>query len=154
MSEQTEWYGNLEAKVETLKAQLGADARDYYLGRFLKIARRIGEFAADCPHCREFQTLMDNMIKDLSYAPTQITKEQKRLFLGNANTILSHLKKTHGLISDGQNTGIFLAIGAGVGVSLGVVFKSPIIGIPAGVALGIVFGAVLDMRARKAGKTI
>ncbi|MCL2281225.1 MAG: hypothetical protein FWC25_01000 [Dehalococcoidia bacterium] len=154
MSEPTEWYHNLETSVETLKIQLGADARDFYLERFLKIARRVDEFAPSCQQCRECQSRMDNMQKDLVANAAQISKEQKRNFLGNIESILSHFKKIHGFISDGQNTAIFMAIGAGFGVALGAAFKNPVLGIPMGVVLGLIIGISLDARARKAGKVI
>jgi hypothetical protein len=154
MTEQTEWYRNLSAGVEDIKAQLGADSRDFYFDRFMKIARRVDEFADNCQQCHQYQSHMDSLLKDLAANAPQIPKEQKRTFLGNTNTILSHLKKVHGLISDGQNTGIWLAIGAGIGVALGSAFKNPGIGIGAGVALGLIIGASLDAKARKDGKII
>ena len=152
MPEQTEWYNNLKNDVETLKTQMGADARDFYLERFVKIAQRIDAFATDCQQCHEYQAHMDNILKELSADTQQISKEQKRSFLGNMNTILSHLKKTHGLISDGQNTGIWLAIGAGMGIALGAAFENPAIGISIGLSFGLILGISLDARARKAGK--
>ena len=154
MSEQTEWYRNLEINVEALKAQLGADARDFYLERFLKVARRVDGFAEDCQQCREYQVRMVSVQEELSANIAQLLKEQKRNFLGNTSSILTHLKKTHGLISDGQNTGIWLAIGAGVGVALVAAFQNPVIGIAAGVGFGLVIGISLDAQARKAGKVI
>ena len=154
MSEQTEWYRNLEAKVEMRKAQLGADARDFYFERFLKAALRVDEFSSGCQQCHEYKSRMDNMQKGLDTNTPQSSKEQRRNFLGNTEAILSHLKKTHGLISSGQNIGIWLAIGTGMGVAIGAVFQSPAIGIPIGVSLGLVIGSILDANARKAGKVI
>ena len=141
--------------MESLKARIGApDARDYHLDRFLKMARRVDEFAPTCPQCRLFQPEIDKMLRDLAADAPQILKEQKRAFLGGMEAILSHLKKTHGLISEGQNVGLWLGIGTAIGVALGAGLRNPAIGIPIGVALGLVIGNVLDARAKKEGKVI
>ncbi|MCL2707291.1 MAG: hypothetical protein FWE97_03925 [Dehalococcoidia bacterium] len=154
MSEQTEWYRNLEIGIDKFKAQLGADARDFFLERFAKIARRVDQFSVDCPQCREYQARMSSILQELSIDVSQITKEKKRNYLGNMNTMLSHLKKAHGLISDGQNTGIWLVLGIGIGAALGATFSNPAIGISAGLGLGLALGVCLDAQARKAGKVI
>jgi hypothetical protein len=154
MPEPTEWYHNLEISVESLKSRLGADAKDYHLGRFLSLARRVDEFAPTCPKCRLFQPEIDRMLRDLSADAPQILKEQKRAFLGGIEAVLSHLQKTHGLISEGQNVGLWMAIGTAIGVALGAGFHNPAIGIPIGVAVGGGIGAGLDAKAKKEGKVI
>ena len=154
MPEPTEWYRTIEVSVESLRARLGADARDYHLDRFLKMARRVDEFAPTCPKCRLFQTELDKMLRDLAANAPQILKEQKRTFLGGMEAILSHLQKIHGLISEGQNMGLWLAIGAGIGLALGAGSRNPAIGIPIGVALGLIVGTALDNKAKKEGKVI
>ena len=45
--------------------------------------------------------------------------------------------------------GVWLAIGAGVGVLLGIVFKNIAMGITFGAALGLVFGAALSLKNKK-----
>jgi hypothetical protein len=154
MPEPTEWYRNLEVSVESLKAQLGRDAQDYHLDRFLKMARRVDEFAPDCPRCRLYQPEIDQMLRDLAADAPQIPREQKRKFLGGMDDILNHLKKTHGLISEGQNVGLWLGIGTVAGLTLGVVIDNPAIGIPIGVVLGLGVGYFLDSRAKKAGRVV
>jgi len=155
MPEPTEWYRTIEAGVESLKARIGApEARDYHLDRFLKMARRVDEFAPTCPQCRLFQPEIDKMLRDLAAGAPQILKEQKRAFLGGMEAILSHLQKTHGLISEGQNVGLWLAIGTAIGVALGAGLSNPAIGIPIGVAVGGGIGAGLDAKAKREGKVI
>lgn len=154
MPEPTEWYRTLEVSVESLKARLGVDARDYHLDRFLKMARRVDEFAPTCPQCRLYQPEIDRMLRDLAADAPQILKEQKRSFLGGMEAVLSHLHKTHGLISEGQNVGIWLGIGSAIGLALGAGLSNPAIGIPIGVALGLIVGTALDARAKKDGKVI
>jgi hypothetical protein len=154
MSEPTEWYRTIEIGVESLKAQLGRDAQDYHLDRFLKMARRVDEFAASCPKCQLYQPEIDQMLRDLAADAPQIPREQKRKFLGGMEDILNHLKKTHGLISEGQNVGLWLAIGTAAGVALGAAIGNPAIGIPIGVVLGLGVGYFLDARAKKAGRVV
>ena len=154
MPEPTEWYRSLETGVESLKAKLGRDVQDYHLGRFLKMARRVDEFTPTCPQCRLYQPEIEQMLRDLAAGAPQIPREQKRKFLGGMEVILGHLKKTHGLISEGQNVGLWLGIGAAVGLALGAGLSNPAIGIPIGVALGLAIGTALDNKAKKEGKVI
>ena len=154
MPEPTEWYRSLETGVESLKAKLGRDVQDYHLGRFLKMARRVDEFAPTCPRCRLYQTEIEQMLLDLAAGAPQILREQKRKFLGGMEVILGNLKKTHGLISEGQNVGLWLGIGTVAGVALGAAIQNPVIGIPIGVLLGLAIGTVLDARAKKEGRVI
>jgi hypothetical protein len=155
MPEPTAWYHTLETGVESLKVCIGApDSRDYHLGRFLVMARRVDEFAPTCVKCRVLQSEIDRMLRELSSNAPQILKGQKRAFLGGMEAVLSHLHKTHGLISESQNLGIWLGIGTALGVALGAGFKNPAIGIPVGVAIGGGIGAALDAKAKKEGKVI
>jgi hypothetical protein len=118
------------------------------------MARRVDAFAPACPKCRLFQPEIDKMLRDLAANAPQILKEQKRAFLGGIEAILSHLQKTHGLISEGQNLGLWLGIGTAIGVALGAGLNNPAIGIPIGVAVGGGIGAALDAKAKKEGKVI
>jgi hypothetical protein len=45
--------------------------------------------------------------------------------------------------------GLWLAIGAGVGILLGIVFHNIAMGITMGAALGLVFGAALSLKNKK-----
>jgi hypothetical protein len=155
MPEPTEWYRNLEIEVASAKARIGAaDSRDYHLDRLLKVARRVDEFAPTCPKCRLLQPEIDQDLRDLAADAPQIPIQQKRKFFGLMENIYNHLKKTHGLISEGQNIGLWLAIGTAFGVALGAALQNPLIGIPIGVVLGLAVGYVLDNRAKKASKVI
>ena len=162
MPEPTEWYRSLETEVETLKSRLGRDEQDYHLDRFLRAARRVDEFAAECPKCRIFKPLMVNMVRDLLSNAPQILRDQKRLFLGNMQDIITHLHRTHHLVSEGQNIGTWLGMGAGVGVLLGSLLSSslfnisygPAIGLPIGVGTGLAIGTALDDKARREGRFI
>ena len=155
MPEPTEWYSNLEKAVASAKERIGpADSRDYHFDRFLKLARRVDEFAPTCSRCKILQPEMDKMLADMSVNAPQIPINQKRAYLGGMETIYSHLKKTHALISEGQNMGLWLAIGTALGVALGAAIQNPLIGIPIGLAVGFVTGNIMDARAKKEDKII
>lgn len=153
-TEASEWYKKLEAGVEELKTQMGREAQEYYFDRFLRMALRVDKFSADCSECSAFRPQMEQMTLALSSAIPNISKEQKRLFLGQSKEILSHLGKKHKLIADGENIGIWLAIGVGAGVALGAGFGHPEYGIPLGAAIGLAIGAALDAKAKREGKVI
>ncbi len=159
MTEPTEWYRSLETAVESLKSRLGRDEQDYHLDRFLRVGRRIDSFAAECPRCRLFQPQMGQMLRDLAASAPQITRDQKQRFLGQMQDIISHLHRTHRLVSEGQNVGTWLGIGAAFGVLLGALLSSvyslgPAIGLPIGVGVGLAVGAALDARAKREGRLI
>ena len=50
-------------------------------------------------------------------------------------------------ISD--QVGMWLALGAGIGVTFGIIFDNLAIGISIGAALGLVFGAALSLKNKK-----
>ena len=153
--EPTEWYRNLEKAVVSAKERIGpADSRDYHFDRFLKLARRVDEFAPTCTECKLLKPEMDKILAEMSVNAPQIPINQKRAYLGGMESVYSHLKKTHGLISEGQNLGLWLAIGTAIGVALGAALQNPMIGIPIGLAVGFVIGNVMDARAKKEGKII
>ncbi len=155
MPEPTEWYRNLETAVDSAKERIGAaESRDYHFDRFLKLARRVDEFTPTCARCKALQPEMDKILADISENAPQIPINQKRAYLGGMETLYSHLKKTHGLISEGQNMGLWLAIGTAIGIALGAAIQNPLIGIPIGLAVGFVIGNVMDARAKKEGKII
>ncbi len=155
MPEPTEWYRNIEAGIGPLKTQLGsANARYYNLDRLLKIARRVDEFAPNCPKCQELQTEIERMLRDLKTYTPQEFKQQKRVFFRDSEALFYHLQKAHGIISEGQYTGALLALGAGMGVALGAGFNNLGFGIPVGTAAGLIIGIILDDRAKKAGKML
>ncbi|MCL2140379.1 MAG: hypothetical protein FWH42_01685 [Dehalococcoidia bacterium] len=154
MAEQTEWYHQLTISVEALRAQLGADERDFYFDRFMQVAKRVDSLAFDCNQCQEYQSLMASMVRELGTNVNQILKEQKLKFLGETESILSHMKKDHAFVSDGQYTATWLTIGLVFGLVFGMIIKQPAIAIPIGLALGLVIGLLFDLRARKAGKVI
>lgn len=155
MAEATEWYKMLETSVESLRERIGrADEKDYHLDRFLKLARRVDEFADTCPKCRLLRPDIEQMVRDLTANAPHILREQKRAFLGRMDSMLTHLRKTHGLISDSQNLGYGLVIGTAVGAALGSGLRNPAIGVPVGVGVGVAVGVALDARARKKGRVI
>ena len=45
--------------------------------------------------------------------------------------------------------GLWLAIGAGIGTSLGIVFDNIPLGVTGGAALGLVFGAAVSLKTKK-----
>jgi uncharacterized membrane protein len=48
-----------------------------------------------------------------------------------------------------NQTGVWLAIGAGVGILLGIIFHNIAVGVTFGAALGLVFGAAFSLKNNK-----
>lgn len=62
---------------------------------------------------------------------------------------MSNEKKDPQKVKTTDQIGLWLAIGAGIGVLLGIVFKNIAMGITFGAALGLVFGAAFSLKNKK-----
>jgi len=62
---------------------------------------------------------------------------------------MSNEQKDHRPEKNPDQIGLWLVIGAGIGVLLGMVFKNIAMGITFGAALGLVFGAAFSLKNKK-----
>ena len=154
MNQSSEWYQNIARGIEALKTRLGQpESNEYHLDKLLKLSRHVDALAATCDLCQNLKPEIEKLVQQLN-TPSQITRAQKRSYLGNMERIVSHLQKGHKLISEGQNLAIWLGIGTALGMAFGALFKNMAIGIALGVGVGVAIGASLDARAKKEGRVM
>lgn len=117
---------------------------------------RVDSFSAVCGECQALRQHLTKLAEDLRDSVqvsdmVQMPKERRKSYLKTINNTIKHLQREHHLITEGQNFGIWLASGAGIGVALGTGMGNVASGIPFGIGLGMAIGAALDTKARKEG---
>jgi hypothetical protein len=152
MSQNEDWFQGIQQSLAGLKTTLGKDGtRKYRLDRLEKLAGRLACFDS-CRDCQQLRLEVEQLIATLQQGKPD--KQQQRDYLGRLDHIVSHLHKTHNLVTEGQNLAAWLCIGTLVGMVLGSVTGTPVIGISIGISLGIATGTLLDAQARRQGRVI
>lgn len=155
MKAHSDWYNQIASNIRLHKDSLSQkNYKRYKLGLLLRVAARVDGFSATCGECRVFQQEISRLMHDLDNLIQLPRKEARQDYLKTINGIVKHLQRNHGLITQGQNIGLWMAISAGVGVALGITFQNTAIGMAIGTALGIAIGSALDARAKKEGRVI
>ena len=156
MEAQSDWYNRTVKELNLHRDTLSKkDAKRYKLDLLLRIAKRIDDFSSYCGECQSFKGEIMGLIRELGTL-VQLTdnKEGRKSYNKAINTIVKHLQKTHKLVSEGYNKGIWMAIGTGIGAALGAALDNPGIGMPVGIGIGLAIGSYLDKKAKQEGKVI
>ncbi len=82
------------------------------------------------------------------------SKDVRRRYFRGISSMVRHLQKEHHLVSEGQNVGIWIAIGVGAATALGVALENPGVGTAIGVAIGLAIGKYMDKKAKSEGRMI
>ena len=157
MEAHSDWYNRIVKEISSYQDRLSnKESKKYKLDLLLRIARRVDDFSPECGNCQLFQQEITKLVQDLGFmlqTPNPGEEERKR-YSKAINNIVRHLQKEHHLVSDGQNMGIWMAIGVGVGTALGVALENPGIGTALGVGIGLAVGSYMDKKAKREGKVI
>ena len=125
MEAHSDWYSQIASNIRLRKDSLSKkNYKRYNLDLLLRAAARVDGFSSN--------VTIQAQILDL----------------------LKHLQKNHGLLTQGQNIGLWTALSIGLGVALGIALGNTAIGVAIGTALGIAIGSVLDAKAKKEGRVI
>ena len=155
MKVHSDWYNSIGKEISLYKDTLSKkDYKKYKLDLLLRVAKRVADFSSDCGECQMFQQEITKLTQDLGYLVQMPNKERRKSYFKTINNIIKHLQKYHKLVTEGQNIGIWMALGSGIGVAIGAGMESVAIGIPIGVGIGVAIGAALDAKAKKEGKVI
>ena len=151
---QDAWYQNTLSQISMLRKKLlPRDVKEYQLEKLERIAMWADRFATNDPVCLGFKTNIDRMLAELPGAP--LSNTQNKTYICMIGEMVSHLKKAHGLVNEGENLGSWMVIGLMAGGAIGLALGSnTAIPTGAGIAAGFAIGLFLDLRARKQGKTI
>ena len=149
----TEWYSGLSGKIEELKQKLfPRDVKEYQLDKLLGLARRIDEFAACDPVCQKYQKEIESMVNELYQAP--LPQARNKVYIWTIGEMVSHLKKQHCMVNEGEYLGWWLIFGLIAGGIVGLIIGNSPPATLAGLFLGAVIGLILDYRAKKQGRVI
>jgi len=150
------WYSRTAKEINLHRINLNKkDAGKYKLDLLLRVVDRVDEFSIICGECQNFQGEISRLVADLgNLIQLPDSKEGRKSYHNAINAIVKHLQKTHKLVSAGQNMGIWMAAGTGLGAAIGAALDNPGIGTPLGVAIGLAIGSYLDRKAKKEGRVI
>ena len=154
MEAHSDWYDKIGREINLHKDTLSKkDYKKYKLDLLLRVAKRVDSFSSECGECQLFQQEITSLTQELQNL-FLMSKEQRKSHSKKINKIIKHLQKSHKLVTEGQNIGIWIAIGAGIGVAIGAGLDNVGTGIPIGIGISVAIGAYLDNKAKKEGKVI
>ena len=157
MEAHSEWHNRIVKEISPYQDSLGKkESKKYKLDLLLRVARRIDDFSPECGNCQLFQQEISKLVQDLGFMlqTPNPNKEGRKRYSKAINNIVRHLQKEHHLVSDGQNIGLWMAVGVGIGTALGVVLENPGVGTALGVGIGLGVGSYMDKKAKREGKVI
>ena len=155
MEARSNWYNRTVKEINLHKDTLSKkDSKKYKLDLLLRIVRRVDDFSSYCGECQTFQGEITRLIADLGNLIQLPGKESHRSYNKAINSIVKHLQKHHKLVTEGQNIGIWMAIGVGIGTAIGAALDNPGIGTAIGVAIAVTIGKYMENKAKKEGKII
>lgn len=124
------------------------------LDKVERIMKRLEQFSPECETCAQDRTILEENL-DRLLEKSEMNPEDFERLKKVKGEMISHLQKTHKLVPEGQNVGVYMAIGISIGTSLGLtVFDNIGIGLSLGLALGVAIGSGKDAEAKKKGLTI
>jgi len=151
MSEQP---ATIESRIQALRPNLSLkDQKRLRLDMVIRVARRLDSLSIGCEACPGHRGAINRLIESLDSFDKWALDDWKTYYR-SLDTIIRHLKQAHRLAEEGDQMGLWLAVGAGVGTALGVAFDRVSLGIALGVAGGLALGALLDAVAHKQGRVI
>ncbi len=155
METRSDWYNQIVSKIRLHKDSLSKkNYKKYKLDLLLRVAARVDGFSSTCGESRRFQQEITKITHDLANLVQMPNKEARQSYFKTINDIMKHLQKNHGLLTQGQNIGLWVTLSIGLGVLLGVIFRNTAIGVAIGTALGVAIGSALDAKAKKEGRVI
>ena len=152
-----DWYNQIVKKISPYQDSLSKkESKKHKLDLLLRVARRVDDFSPECGNCQLFQQEITGLVQDLGFMlqTPNPGKEERKRYSKAINNIVKHLQKEHHLVSDGQNRGIWTAVGVGIGTALGVALENPGIGTALGVVIGLAMGNYMDKKAKREDKMI
>jgi hypothetical protein len=151
----SDWYNRIADQINQLKDIL--PERDYKklkLDMLLCVAERTDEFSDRCGQCQIFQQDISSLVPDIAYLVQTGDKERRKAHVKKIDSVVSHLRKQHKLVTEGYYMGIAMAIGAGIGVALGAATDIIGGGVPLGIGAATVIGMALDARAKRENRVL
>lgn len=148
------WFDDVYKRIESAEESLDEGGKKKYNTALLKrIALRVQSFNTECVECEGYKNALTELSEKLS-THVSLTKDDEKAYHRKITDMTLHMQSRHRLFIEGQNLVIYLPVGAGFGILLGVLLGNVALGIPIGAGLGMTLGIILDTKARKSGKII
>ena len=149
------WYDKINKEIGLHQDNLSKkEAKKYKLDLLLRVAKRVADFSPECGGCQLSQQEITTLTQDLGNLVQMPDKRKRQSYLKKINKTVKHLQSEHKLITRGQNIGLWVAIGSGIGVALGAGMDNVGGGIPIGIGIGTAIGIALDAKAKKEDRVI
>jgi hypothetical protein len=151
----SDWYIRIADQINQLKETLPEkDYKKLKLDMLLCVAERTDEFSDRCGQCQISQQDISTLVPDIGYLVQTGDKERRKSHLKKIDSIVSHLRKQHKLVTEGYYTGIAMVIGAGIGAALGAATDIIGAGVPLGIGAATVIGIALDAKAKRENRVL
>jgi len=129
------------------------ESKKFRINLLFRIITRLKDFSDSCPECRTFLPEMEKF----SFESAKLklaSKDDLKHYFKRIDAVVKHLREKHKLITQDENTGIWLGIGVALGTSVGVSTDNIGVGVALGISLGIAIGKSLDSKAKKENRII
>ena len=155
MNVRSRWYYDTANQVYQLKNTLSQkDYKKYRLNLFIGVAQRVDELSPACKLCQFSKQNISTLTQNVSNLIQLADKDGMKTHLMTINMVINHLKKQHKLVEEGHYTYLWSPLGTAIGVIIGTSMQYIGIGILVGWIIGTGVGGVLDIKARKGGRTL
>ena len=167
MNSSDNWIRKVSSEISKAEDNISpSDRRHYRLSLLLRSARRVAAFSPECEVCQSLQSEITNLSANLADLPRMPRRSFKN-YLDVVKSTVKHLKRTHGLVEEGQHIKRYFLIGLTFGSSLvvlglillnfGITLLTLSITVPAlitRVIFSSAIGFILEKRARKRGRVL
>lgn len=124
-------------------------AKRVNLNQLKLVSKSLIQFHDKCNECQEYTDFIIKFAADTNNFRDIENEIKLQTYKNKMKEIVSHMKNKHKLSTEGQYMYIYMCLGTGVGVTLGIAFDNLSIGISMGMCLGLVIGAGIDAYYKK-----
>ena len=156
MEHHSDWYNQTIKELNLYKDSFSQkDSKKYKLDLLLRITTRVDSFGPACGACQLFQRQITQLAENLGDL-SQLSREERKHYFKVIRDMVKHLKQHHKLITERHNIGIWIVVGAALGIVIGSSFGN--IGVWAGIGIGAVVGLTIGIylysKAKQEGRLI
>ncbi len=162
--EESLWYKKIEKKIiEENEKLYKNDFKFYQVESFLKIAKKVDQFAPICENCNESKTISEELTENLfDYLKGDVNS--RRNYEKKLDTMNKHLRKEHSIYPKQYFISLYSLIGVVGGLLSGALIaymtipgfmkQSLLFGFVAGLFVGRIWGKIKDKKIQKEGKVL
>ncbi|RLD80017.1 MAG: hypothetical protein DRJ10_07995 [Bacteroidetes bacterium] len=158
------WYKKIEKKIiEENEKLYKNDFKFYQVESFLKIAKKVDQFAPNCENCNGSKTISEELAENLfEYLKGDVNSRRK--YENKLETMNKHLRKEHSIYPKQYFISLYSFFGVAGGLLSGVLIaymtipgfmkQSLLFGFVAGLIIGRIWGKIKDNKLIKAEKVL